>query len=150
MFDCMPHEPGKLMVQRDSTSCGLLEALPFSNALSTAEWNVSQGQVPPCHHAIPPSPPLPLAGPSSARPSCGERGPPRQARAGVQRTRHASIRPSSLFKAPLRNAHFKGGKKRSGIGRTADGGSAFQTFAFLIQWGRECVLRLHFAIEQPK
>ena len=119
MFDCMPHEPGKLMVQRDSTSCGLLKALPFSNALSTAEWNVSQGQVPPCHHAIPPSPPLPLAGPSSARPSCGERGPPRQARAGVQRTQHASV-PPSVRRACLRPRYgmhiSKEGKRGRGSG----------------------------------
>ena len=119
MFDCMPHEPGKLMVQRDSTSCGLLEALPFSNALSTAEWNVSQGQVPPCHHAIPPSPPLPLAGPSSAappgRPAGREGRPGRPGQAYSARGTRPSVRRACL--RPRYGMHIsKEGKRGRGSG----------------------------------
>ena len=81
-------------VQCDSTTWRL-EALPPSppRALSTTEWNVSQGQVPPCHHAIPPG------GLWQVRPSARavrhDSGPQRPARAGVQRTHAARVRPSA-------------------------------------------------------
>ena len=104
---------------------------PSSGALSTADRNVSQGQVPPpppCHHAIPPSgtrppSPLPPCG-CGRRESAGRPGWPGQAHSARRRASRGG-----LFKAPLRNAfrtEGEGGKKRS------SGGSAFQTFAFLI------------------
>ena len=101
---------------------------PSSGALSTADRNVSQGQVPPppCHHAIPPSgtrppSPLPPCG-CGRRESAGRPGWPGQAHSARRRASRGG-----LFKAPLRNAFRTEGKR----GR-ASGGSAFQTFALLI------------------
>ena len=111
----MLKEAGKLIVQcysRDQLKVGWRRSLPPSLALSTTERNVSQGQVPPCHHTIPPS-----LWQSARRPAVlrGERAAP----AGPgRRTAHERAR---LYKAPLRNAHFvvvpsfvrSEGKKRS-------------------------------------